>query len=72
MARRIVDFRERHGTFNSLQDLDQVHGIGPRTLQMIEPFVVPISPGDSSADPRVANRAASHSEPQLPKVPYRQ
>jgi competence protein ComEA len=42
-ARRIVDVRETDGRFASLADLEQrVHGIGPRMIAEIKPFIAPI------------------------------
>jgi competence protein ComEA len=39
LAQRIVDFRERHGSFKYLDDLRQVSGIGPKTFDRIRPFL---------------------------------
>lgn len=39
LAQRIVDFRRKHGPFQSLEDLDQIEGIGPRTLDMLRPHL---------------------------------
>lgn len=39
IARRIVQYRERHGPFRRLEDLDQVKGIGQATLERIQPYV---------------------------------
>lgn len=35
LARRIVDFREQHGPFSSVDQLDSVSGIGPKRLAAI-------------------------------------
>lgn len=35
LARRIVEWRETHGPFQSVQDLLHVPGIGPKTLEKI-------------------------------------
>ncbi len=35
LARRIVEWRETHGPFRSVQDLLKVPGIGPKTLEKI-------------------------------------
>jgi competence protein ComEA len=35
LARRIVEHREAHGPFRSVDDLDRVSGIGPRLLERI-------------------------------------
>ena len=39
-AERIVQYREKHGPFASLEALQQVAGIGPWTLERLRPFVV--------------------------------
>jgi competence protein ComEA len=35
LAQRIVDHRESRGAFRSLNDLDRVSGIGPRTIERL-------------------------------------
>lgn len=50
LARRIVEFRSQNGRFRSLDELQQVQGIGPRTLELVRPFFVPLDP---SFDPEV-------------------
>lgn len=35
-ARRIIEYREQVGEFQNLADLDQVSGIGPRTLENLQ------------------------------------
>jgi competence protein ComEA len=39
LARRIVEFRARHGPFQRLDDLLEVQGIGPRLLERLRPLV---------------------------------
>jgi competence ComEA-like helix-hairpin-helix protein len=39
LASRIVDYRRRHGPFERWSQLDQVHGIGPRTLEKLQPYL---------------------------------
>ena len=39
-ARQIVAWREQHGPFESLDQLQQVHGIGPKTVQQIRKYVL--------------------------------
>ena len=39
LARRIVEHRNAHGPFRSSDELLQVHGIGPRTLERLEPLL---------------------------------
>ncbi len=40
LARAIVDDREAHGPFRTIDDLQRVKGIGPRTVVRVRPFVV--------------------------------
>ncbi len=37
LAARIIEHRTRHGRFRSVEELDHVSGIGPRTLEKIRP-----------------------------------
>lgn len=39
LAVRIVDDRTEHGPFKSIEDLDRVRGIGPKTLERLRPFI---------------------------------
>ena len=39
IAQRIVDYREAHGPFTSVDDLSKVKGIGAKKLEKIRPFV---------------------------------
>lgn len=39
-AQRIIEYREQVGAFKGLADLDQVSGIGPRTLENLRDLVV--------------------------------
>ncbi|MEZ6058312.1 MAG: helix-hairpin-helix domain-containing protein [Planctomycetaceae bacterium] len=39
LARRIVEDRELNGPFTSIEDLDRVKGIGPKTLANIRPHL---------------------------------
>jgi competence protein ComEA len=39
MAARIIEFRDQHGGFDSVDQLSEVDGIGPATLQEISPLV---------------------------------
>ena len=40
LARRIVADREQRGPFRSIDDLDRVKGIGPKTLEKMRPYLV--------------------------------
>ena len=51
-ARRIIDHREEHGPFTSLDDLLDVPGIGPATLAAMRPHLRPIrTPKPASPQP---------------------
>ena len=39
LARRIVDDREAHGPFQSVEELSRVKGIGPKTLSTFQDYV---------------------------------
>jgi competence protein ComEA len=39
LAQRIVDYRDQHGPFTSIDQLDDVDGIGPALLKEISPLV---------------------------------
>jgi competence protein ComEA len=39
MAQRIVDFREKNGKFNQIEDLMKVTGIGQKTFDKLLPYV---------------------------------
>jgi len=38
LAERILDYRKANGTFSSVDELDEVRGIGPKTLEKIRPW----------------------------------
>ena len=40
LARRIVEYRQQHGAFQSIDDLSQVPGVGTATLNTIRPWIV--------------------------------
>jgi competence protein ComEA len=39
LARRIVEDRDRTGPFRTIDEVDRVRGIGPRTLERLRPFL---------------------------------
>ncbi|MBD3304871.1 helix-hairpin-helix domain-containing protein [candidate division KSB3 bacterium] len=39
LATRIIAYREQHGAFTSLRALQQVHGIGPKTLEKLQHYL---------------------------------
>lgn len=52
LAQRIVEDRERFGPFGSIDNLQRVSGIGPRTIERFRPHVVITEAVDSSVNPR--------------------
>jgi competence protein ComEA len=42
LAQRLIDDRERNGEFRDVEELSRVGGIGPRTLERIRPYILPI------------------------------
>lgn len=40
-AQKIVDYREQHGAFSSVDDLDAISGIGPARLEQLRDLVAP-------------------------------
>jgi competence protein ComEA len=38
-AKRIVEYRRQHGRFRSVEQLQEIDGIGPKTVRRIKPFV---------------------------------
>lgn len=39
LARRIVQYRQQHGPFESVEQLQKVKGIGPKTVRRIQPYI---------------------------------
>jgi competence protein ComEA len=39
LAQRILEHRDEHGPFQSVDDLDTVKGIGPKTLEKLRPLL---------------------------------
>jgi competence protein ComEA len=42
LARRIVEFRGENGPFRDLEGLRRVRGVGPKTLDGMRPYLVPL------------------------------
>ncbi len=40
LAQRIIDYRQAHGPFKKIDDLEQVSGIGPKKLAQVKPYLV--------------------------------
>ena len=39
VAARIIEFREQNGSFKQAEDLMNVKGIGPKTFELLKPFL---------------------------------
>lgn len=64
LARRIVEWREKHGRFRTVADLDSLPGMGPTLLAAIAPHVaLPAAPRGGGAGVAGAGRAASAAGP---------
>ncbi len=55
-AQAIVDWREKHGSFKTVYDLEQISGIGPKTIEKNKHRIV-------ISDPSVATDAATTQAP---------
>lgn len=44
LARRIVELREQRGGFQSIEELLEVKGIGPKKFAEIQPYLLPLEP----------------------------
>ncbi len=51
LARRIVATRQAKGRFIDANELLEVRGIGPRTLDRMRPYLVPLPPNETVAGP---------------------
>jgi competence protein ComEA len=40
LAQRIIEYRQTHGRFQSVDELLEVRGIGPKRLENMRPYVV--------------------------------
>ena len=49
LARRIVDSRNQEGPFLDHGDLERVRGIGPKTVEKIRPYLLPMPDANNVA-----------------------
>ena len=49
LARRIVEHRKQNGPFTSPNDLQNVEGIGPKTVEQMRPYLLPLRLPDKVA-----------------------
>jgi competence protein ComEA len=40
-AQKILDYRAEHGAFSSVEELDEVPGIGPARVEQLRGLVIP-------------------------------
>lgn len=50
LADRLEDYRRRHGPFRSVDELREIHGIGPATLEKLRPWVYVSAPDQEKDD----------------------
>lgn len=65
LSQRIIDYRERHGDFRSIEELRKVSGVGPKTLERIRPHLYVI-PEDSYVSANEEETAAPEPRPRRP------
>lgn len=71
LGRRIIDYRQKHGPFETVEALQRVSGIGPKTLEKIRPLVVvgrrqaDEASEEKAADPQADQRDKPNANPNL-------
>jgi len=50
LAKRIVDHRKERGPFRDLNALREVRGIGPKTFEGMQPYLMPLADIEATAD----------------------
>jgi competence protein ComEA len=63
LARRIVELRRARGRFRTIDELRDVRGIGPVTIERISPYVQLASPAGDPPAPPPTPPAAPRPEP---------
>ncbi|HMC12046.1 MAG TPA: helix-hairpin-helix domain-containing protein [Pirellulaceae bacterium] len=56
LAKRIVADRAERGAFREIGDLRRVRGIGPKTLESMQPFLLPLPNSDATAETNSPSR----------------
>ena len=51
LAGRIIRYREEHGPFQSLDELDEISGIGPKTIEKLRPWLIVREEDPKEPDP---------------------
>ena len=57
LSKRIVEHRALQGPFHDLQDLRRVRGIGPKTLDGMKPYLLPLADVEATAGAPGGNAA---------------
>lgn len=66
-ARAILEYRENHGPFASVDDLDKVKGIGRKSLKKLRPWLrIGGKPASAVTTPPPETRAPEPSPPPVP------
>ncbi len=47
LGQRIIEYRNEHGVFERIDELQEVSGIGPRTLEKMKPLITLGDPNDT-------------------------
>lgn len=50
LAKRIVADRQQNGPFRDIDDLQRVRGIGPRTVEQMRPYLLPLPDFEATAE----------------------
>lgn len=58
LAKRIVEDRSLRGPFRDLSDLRRVRGIGPKTLDGMLPYLLPLPGAETAADGSARSQSA--------------
>jgi len=59
IAKRIVEDRALKGPFRDLSELRRVRGIGPKTLESMKPYLLPLPDLETTADRNVPSRTSA-------------
>ncbi|MHB8201799.1 MAG: ComEA family DNA-binding protein [Acidithiobacillus sp.] len=62
-AQAVLEYRQAHGPFRSVDELASVHGIGPRLLERLRPV---LSLDGATTLPQTAARHTGHSHTAVP------
>jgi competence protein ComEA len=61
LAKRIVESREREGPFRDHEDIQRVRGIGPKTLEKLRPYLLPMPADEAIVEDSVDHARADAS-----------